>query len=59
MYGGDIQWIENLKSVEKLVKQILTLFKLDGSGKSNIDTGVALDHMLDLFTRHGLFELGS
>ncbi|AEV70367.1 imidazoleglycerol-phosphate dehydratase HisB [Acetivibrio clariflavus] len=31
---------------------------LDGSGKSNINTGVGfLDHMLDLFTRHGLFDL--
>ena len=31
---------------------------LDGSGKSRINTGVPfLDHMLDLFTRHGLFDL--
>lgn len=31
---------------------------LDGSGKSEISTGIGfLDHMLDLFTRHGLFDL--
>jgi len=31
---------------------------LDGSGQSAINTGVPfLDHMLDLFTRHGLFDL--
>lgn len=31
---------------------------LDGSGKSQIDTGVGfLDHMLTLFTKHGLFDL--
>jgi len=31
---------------------------LDGSGKSNIETGVGfLDHMLELFTRHGKFDL--
>ncbi|TDX46604.1 imidazoleglycerol-phosphate dehydratase HisB [Orenia marismortui] len=31
---------------------------LDGNGKSNIDTPVPfLNHMLDLFTRHGLFDL--
>lgn len=30
---------------------------LDGSGKASIDTGVPfLDHMLDLFVRHGLFD---
>src|ERR1700754_3732292 len=31
---------------------------LDGTGASNISTGVAfLDHMLELFARHGLFDL--
>ena len=31
---------------------------LDGSGKSNICTGIGyLDHMLDGFARHGLFDL--
>jgi len=31
---------------------------LDGSGKSNIDSGIGfLDHMLELFARHGKFDL--
>jgi imidazoleglycerol-phosphate dehydratase len=31
---------------------------LDGTGQSNINTGVGFfNHMLDLFTRHGLFDL--
>jgi len=31
---------------------------LDGTGKSEIDTGVGfLDHMLEIFARHGRFEL--
>ena len=31
---------------------------LDGSGTSNIDTGIGfLDHMLTLFARHGRFDL--
>jgi len=32
--------------------------KIDGSGKSNIKTGIGfLDHMLTLFSFHGLFDL--
>ena len=31
---------------------------LDGTGKAEISTGVGfLDHMLELFARHGLFDL--
>ena len=31
---------------------------IDGTGRAQIDTGVPfLDHMLDLFARHGLFDL--
>jgi imidazoleglycerol-phosphate dehydratase len=33
-------------------------FMLDGTGKSQINTGLPfLDHMLELFARHGLFDL--
>ena len=33
-------------------------FNVDGSGKSEIDTGIGfLDHMLTLFAAHGLFDL--
>jgi imidazoleglycerol-phosphate dehydratase len=32
--------------------------KIDGSGKGVIDTGIGFfDHMLNLFARHGLFDL--
>jgi imidazoleglycerol-phosphate dehydratase len=31
---------------------------LDGTGRANVETGIAfLDHMLELFARHGLFDL--
>ena len=38
--------------------EISLSLNLDGTGKSNIDTGVGfLDHMMELFTRHGKFDL--
>ena len=38
--------------------QIELKIDLDGSGKSQVDTGVGfLDHMLVLFARHGAFDL--
>lgn len=37
---------------------IRVALRLDGTGESKINSGVPfLDHMLDLFTRHGLFDL--
>jgi len=37
---------------------IKLLLNLDGTGKSNINTGVGfLDHMLELFSRHGKIDL--
>ena len=45
----------NRKTAETDIK--LTL-NIDGSGKSNVDTGCGfLDHMLTLFARHGRFDL--
>jgi len=38
--------------------QILLELNLDGSGNAQIQTGVGFfDHMLELFTKHGLFDL--
>jgi imidazoleglycerol-phosphate dehydratase len=38
--------------------QVSVSLNLDGSGQAHISTGIPfLDHMLDLFTRHGLFDL--
>jgi imidazoleglycerol-phosphate dehydratase len=37
---------------------ITVKLNIDGSGKSKIDTGIGiLDHMLELFSFHGLFDL--
>lgn len=38
--------------------QIVLSMNLDGNGKASIQTGIGFfDHMLDGFTRHGLFDL--
>jgi imidazoleglycerol-phosphate dehydratase len=47
-------------SIERVTKetQIRLTLDLDGKGKTKICTSVPfLDHMLDLFTRHGLFDM--
>ena len=38
--------------------QISLVLSIDGTGKAEIDTGVGfLDHMLELFTKHGRFDM--
>ena len=38
--------------------EVRVRLNLDGTGKSKIRTGVGfLDHMLELFARHGRFDL--
>ncbi len=47
-------------TVERNTKETKIVIKLnlDGTGKSSLDTGVGFfNHMLDGFTRHGLFDL--
>ena len=47
----------NIKRETKETQIDLEL-NLDGSGKASIDTGIGFfDHMLEGFTRHGLFDL--
>jgi imidazoleglycerol-phosphate dehydratase len=46
--------------IERKTKEteISLSINLDGTGRSSIDSGVKfLDHMLELFARHGLFDL--
>jgi len=54
--------MENIRKahIERNTKetQIKLSFDIDGKGKSNIDTGIGFfDHMLEGFTKHGLFDM--
>lgn len=53
MTNDRIAKIERMTNETKVIVEI----DLDGEGKAVIDTGVPfMDHMLDLFTKHGLFN---
>ncbi len=52
--------MERKASVERTTFEtdIKMVFLIDGSGQSDIDTGIPFfDHMLNSFTKHGLFDL--
>lgn len=51
--------IKRFAKVERTTNetQISVAIDLDGEGKADIKTGVGfMDHMLDLFIKHGLFD---
>jgi imidazoleglycerol-phosphate dehydratase len=51
---------ERKASISRTTKEtnIVVALNLDGSGLSKVKTGVQfLDHMLDLFAKHGIFDL--
>ena len=54
------QPIERSATVSRKTKEtdVRAVLKLDGAGRSKVSTGLPfLDHMLELFAKHGLFDL--
>lgn len=60
MKKADSKSTERSAQVQRKTKEtdIRVQLKLDGAGRSHVKTGLPfLDHMLDLFAKHGLFDL--
>jgi imidazoleglycerol-phosphate dehydratase len=58
--SAELQTRERTSQIKRKTKEtdVRVALNLDGSGVSRIATGIAfLDHMLELFARHGLFDL--
>jgi imidazoleglycerol-phosphate dehydratase len=56
----ELQTTERVAEVRRRTKEtdVRVRLSLDGTGQSKVSTGIAfLDHMLELFARHGLFDL--
>jgi imidazoleglycerol-phosphate dehydratase len=56
----ELRTTERVAEVRRRTKEtdVRVRLLLDGTGQSQVSTGVAfLDHMLELFARHGLFDL--
>lgn len=56
----EVQMQEREGQVSRQTKEtdVRVRVRLDGKGAAQIDTGIPfLDHMLELFTRHGLFDI--
>jgi len=57
---SELQRSSRSAQVQRKTKEtdVRVQLKLDGGGRSRVSTGIAfLDHMLELFARHGLFDL--
>ncbi|HJQ35435.1 MAG TPA: imidazoleglycerol-phosphate dehydratase HisB [Pyrinomonadaceae bacterium] len=57
---AELQTTQRAAEVRRRTKEtdVRVRLELDGTGQSRVSTGVAfLDHMLELFARHGLFDL--
>src|SRR5256886_9899405 len=55
-----LQIVSRSSVIERKTKEteVRVHLNLDGSGRARISTGISfLDHMLELFARHGLFDL--